>query len=77
MAFASLEPFGGLVEDSRAGTVAATIYNMNRGPKSPAASASDFMPSLRRALHGAAEEEKKPELTPEQEAKFLDAAFGF
>ena len=33
MAFASLEPFGPLQDDSRAGVIAATVANVHRDPK--------------------------------------------
>lgn len=78
MAFERLEPFGALVDDYRAGAIASTVFNANRGPKSKYLVPSDFMPALSAALHGEPEPEKpQPKLTPQQEAAFLDAAFGF
>ncbi len=46
--FARLEPFGDWRADLRAGIVASTIYNMNRGRDAPAKSPDDFMPKLDR-----------------------------
>ncbi len=42
-AFARLEPFGPRREDVRAGTIAATVYNMNRGKDAPSLDAADFL----------------------------------
>jgi hypothetical protein len=47
MAYERLEPFGGAAEDYRAGTVAATIANVNRAEDASPYSAEDFMPALR------------------------------
>ena len=71
MAFSRLEPFGGLHEDFRAGQVCATLANVNRKADSEPFGAADFMPALRPP--GA--DEPETELTDEQRAAFLDAAF--
>ena len=42
-AFYGLEPWGPQREDQRAGTIAATVFNVNRG-KARALSAADFFP---------------------------------
>ena len=80
LAMDELEPCGPLSDDFRAGTIAATVYNMNRSSKAEAASAADFMPALARALNGyavedAAEDDER-DIAPEDQALFLDAFFG-
>lgn len=78
MGFERIEPFGGLVEDFRAGQVASTVFNMARVSESAALSASDFFPALKRALHGEPEpEEEMADIDPLVAAQFLDAMFGF
>ena len=73
-----LEPCGPLMDDFRAGSICATVYNMARDPKAQSLGAADFMPGLRAEMRGDPEPEKPaPNLTPEQEAAFLDASFGF
>ena len=75
MAYESLEPFGPLVDDFRAGTIAAVGYNMARSSNAKAMGASDFMPALKAALNL-----NKPEvqdMTADQQIAFLDAKFGF
>lgn len=56
-----IEPWGERRADLRAGIVASTTYNVNRG-KGPAASATEFMPDF---------EEKKPQSVAEMQARFL------
>jgi hypothetical protein len=53
MAFERMEPFGALADEFRLGTIAATIANVQRSKESdPIYKAEDFMPALRRAIHG-------------------------
>lgn len=44
VALFELEPWGGHVDDLRAGTLMSLIYNVNRDSEAPAASAADFTP---------------------------------
>jgi hypothetical protein len=44
LGFSQLEPFGGMIEDLRAGIGAATTLNVNRGPDSEAMGPLDFFP---------------------------------
>lgn len=82
LAMDELEPCGPLADDFRAGTIAATFYNMNRSSKAEAASAADFMPALARALNGYAvesadeDDDEELDIAPEDRALFLDALFG-
>lgn len=46
MAFARLEPFGEERADLRAGIIAATVANVNRGKKDKPLRAQDFMPKF-------------------------------
>ena len=71
MAFERIEPFGSLVEDFRAGQVAATVANVQRQAKTEPFKASDFMPALRAAI-----EPLKPPpqvLTDEEHTALMDA----
>ena len=64
MAFFEMEPFG--QEWLQAGTVAATVVNMNRDPKkSAAAKPTDFIPGY-----------KEPEPGPDEVAAKVEAYFG-
>jgi hypothetical protein len=56
-----------------AGTVAAMIYNANRGKDTPAISAQDFVPDYKRGEDREAEE---PELDIEALASFFGAGAG-
>ena len=47
MAFYRLEPFGEERADLRAGIVASTVYNVNRGKKGRVLKPTDFMPLLK------------------------------
>lgn len=47
-AFYRLEPFGEWRADHRAGLIAATMFNMNRGKDTEARSVLDFMPLIER-----------------------------
>lgn len=42
IAYAEIEPFGEIREDQRAGTIAAMIYNVNRGKSKKAIKWNDF-----------------------------------
>lgn len=68
MAYAQLEPFGGLQDDLRAGAIASTIANVNRdSDKTPRPfEPGDFFPSLTDA--GAAE---APEQTPKEQLAIM------
>lgn len=46
MAFDRLEPIGEGRADLRAGIIASTVFNMNRGKDTPARSPSDYMPTF-------------------------------
>lgn len=50
IAYASLEPFGPLAEEQRAGVVASTVYAMNAGKRAKPMGPSDFFPALRERL---------------------------
>jgi hypothetical protein len=76
MAFEQLEPFGPLADDYRAGTIAASVVNVNLRKGAQPRVASDFMPALALALREP-EETETVEPTPEQHASFMDAMFGF
>lgn len=77
-AFERLEPFGPLQDDHRAGMVAATIFNVNRGEKTPAVGSGEFFGSVRMYIDDHKPPEPPlPDLTPEQEIAVLDAFFGF
>ncbi len=73
MAMERLEPSGPLADEMRLGTIAATIANVNRGPDSPAYSAEDFMPALRRALEGEEPQPMGADLSPEDLSNLIDA----
>ncbi len=47
MAFYRIEPFGGERADLRAGIIASTIFNVNRGKRGRASKPTDFMPFLK------------------------------
>ena len=76
MAFDSLEPFGGAVDDFRAGQIAATVANVNRDPKTKAQAwtPADFMPALG-AEADRREEAELAKLTDAERIALLDAAF--
>jgi hypothetical protein len=67
MAYYELDPFGSERDDLRSGIVSAVIANVHRDPKkrSKPFEAADFMPYL-----------EKPELSQEQIAAKVAAAFG-
>lgn len=44
VALFELEPWGGYIDDLRAGTLMSLIYNINRSRDAPAARAADFTP---------------------------------
>ncbi len=46
LAYDRYDPLGGFREDARAGTIAATIANCNRGKSQRAFTAADFMPKF-------------------------------
>ena len=71
MAFQRLEPFGDMQADFRAGQVCATLANLQRKKDAKPFAAADFMPALRPPE----DDEPEVELTDEQRAAFLDAAF--
>ena len=70
MAFERLEPFGGLADDFRAGQVAATVANVQRGKDDEPYGPDFFMPALRRGRP-----EPAPVLhdDPDMQAALLDA----
>ena len=70
MAFERLEPFGGLADDFRAGQVAATVANVQRGKDDEPYGPDFFMPALRRGIPASA-----PVLLddPDAQAALLDA----
>lgn len=72
IAFAGLEPFGDLQADFRAGQIAATIANVNRGMDSETFQASDFFHSL---ASPTVEKESGPILLidPEAQARLIKA----
>jgi hypothetical protein len=51
-AYFALEPFGEERADLRSAIVASTVANANRGRKTPAFKASDFMPKFTRPKPG-------------------------
>ncbi len=57
------EPWGERRADLRAGIIASTVYNMQRG-RGPAMKASDFMPDF---------DEKEPQTVAEMQARLLVA----
>lgn len=61
MAFYGLEPWGAGADDYRAGTVAATVANVNRDPKQDAFHPEDFIPQRepREAPGQSAEEQQR------------------
>lgn len=65
VAFYSIEPFGDRVADLRAGVVASTVANVNRGKDSPVLAPIDLIPWA---------QEAKPDTPPPPEA--VAAAFG-
>lgn len=78
MAFERLEPFGSLHDQYGFGTIAATIGNVNRDPKSTPEpfSPQDFMPALRKALAHYEPDAPKligADLTPDQLSNLIDA----
>lgn len=46
IAYSLLEPFGSRREDARAGTIAATVVNMQKGKNAQSVSANDFFPEF-------------------------------
>jgi Protein of unknown function (DUF4035) len=46
LAYYELEPFGEWRADLRAGIIASTVFNMNRGEHAAPARAADFMPDF-------------------------------
>lgn len=70
MAFSNIEPWGSLQDDFRAGQICATVANVNRDPdkRSEPWTASDFMPSLARAMNGL-EKPDEPTLLDDPEAQ--------
>ncbi|WP_250464091.1 MULTISPECIES: hypothetical protein [unclassified Caballeronia] len=44
VALFELEPWGGHIEDLRAGTLMSLLYNIHRGKEAPLASAAEFTP---------------------------------
>jgi hypothetical protein len=65
MAFAELEPFGGTIEDLRAGLGPAMTANVNRGPNGQTFAPLDFFP-WHRAATAQPEPEDEAELTEQQ-----------
>jgi hypothetical protein len=80
IAYSEIEPFGPLHDELMAGQVCATLAETHRDTKrrpSPF-TPSDFMPALRRHVHGdPVDPEEEEDLPPEQNAALLDAMFGF
>ena len=78
MAFERLEPFGALVEDHRAGQIAATVANVNRDPKKKADAwtPGDFMPALGAEIDRAEERELEAMSDAERIAALDRALFG-
>lgn len=73
MAFESLEPFGALPADWRAGQIAAVVANVHRDPEKPALTPADFMPALRAAIEATPSAEKPKTMTAEDASALLDA----
>lgn len=71
MAFDRLEPFSALAAYDQAGTVAATIANVNRGKDSPAYLPEDFMPVLRQTTEPT--QARGADLSPEELSNLIDA----
>lgn len=68
IAFYDLEPFGGQVDDLRAGLNPALTVNMNRDPKSDPVTPLSFFPWSEKT-----EPQKPVELSPEETAKLIKA----
>lgn len=72
MAFERLEPFGALADEMRLGQIAATVANVQRGKDTEPYTPAFFMPSLKRAMNGYADQEAR-EMTPEELSNLIDA----